>query len=274
MKTEKDLHRLNTYKGISNGSVLTEDQKRQLKCINLEYLRNVDLPCTVDWYPSDTKEQFEKLSKEHRGYWDQQDPIKYSLNSFGHRCSEIVEDTNSIMFLGCSMTFGVGMHKEKTWPALVAKSLGKTEYNLGVPAGSLDSAYRLYKEWQPVAKSSLTVIAVPPHYRCEKIIVNEVETTFNNIGQWTIAKDLNEGHQERATRHLSEELNDPNMYISFNKNVEAIQKIADDTGSKLILIDYIKLKNIRLVSRGRDGIHPGEDWHATVAKNVIEMVQN
>lgn len=272
MITQKDLDKLRTYTGIKNGIALSEEQKYQVKCINLHYLNGLSLPYTLDWYPSDTKVQLEKQSTEHKNYWNNQSPIKYDLNEYGHRCEEISENRNSIMFLGCSMTFGVGMHKEKTWPFLVAKALGKTEYNLGIPAGSMDSCYRLYKEWQPIAKSSITVLAVPPHYRCEKIIDNEVGNFYQNIGQWSIADDVRRGNKDRAQRHLEEELNDSNMYVSFNKNTDAIKQVAENTDSKLLLIDYVKLGRTVTGEKGRDGIHPGENWHKNVSEKVLELI--
>lgn len=272
MITHDDLNKLQTYRGISKGVSLSDEQKRRLKCINLGYLRGLDLPCTLDWYPSDTEDQLNSQKEEHKKYWNNQPPIKYDLNSYGHRCVEIVENPNSIMFLGCSMTFGVGMYKEKTWPAIVANTLGKTEYNLGVPAGSLDSAYRLYKEWQPIAKSSVTILAVPPHYRCEKIVDNEFGTSYQNLGPWSVENNLRDNNIDLAARHLSEDLNDSSMYISFNKNVDAIQKIADDTRSQLILVDYMKLQKIIRTTMGRDGIHPGEVWHSNIAENVLELI--
>lgn len=272
MITKEDLNKLRTYSAIKNGISLSDDQKRSAKCINLGYLRGLELPCTLDWYPSDTEDQFNSQKEEHREYWNNQPPIKYDLNSYGHRCEEIVENPNSIMFLGCSMTFGVGMHKEKTWPTLVSKSLEKSEYNLSVPAGSLDCAYRLYKEWQPIAKSPITILAVPPHYRCEKIVDNEFGTSYENVGQWSIEKDLRENNTDRAVRHLTEELNDTSMYVSFNKNTDAIKKVAEETDSNLIIIDYIKLGKIVREAMGRDGIHPGESWHSNVAENVLKLI--
>lgn len=274
MVTQKDLDKLRTYNGIKNGIALSENQRYQFKCINLHYLNGLDLPHTLDWYPSDTKVQLEKQPTEHKDYWNNQPPIKYDLNAYGHRCEEISENRNSIMFLGCSMTFGLGMHKEKTWPVLVADALGKTEYNLGVPAGSMDSAYRLYKEWQPVAKSSITIVAVPPHYRCEKIIDNEVGNLYQNIGQWSIANDVREGNKDRAQRHLEEELNDSSMYVSFNKNSDAIKQVSAETDSKLFFVDYVKLGKIVIGKKGRDGIHPGEQWHKNVAENVLKILGN
>lgn len=272
-KTEKSLHKLKTYRNVSSGAELTDNHRTHLKSINLRYLKGYNLPCSMDWYPSDTKEKFESRPKEDQEYWNKQSPIKYNLNSYGHRCGEIVEDAESIMFLGCSMTFGVGMHKEHTWPALVAQSFGKTEYNLGVPGGSLDSCYRLYKEWLPIAKSSVTILAVPPHYRCEKILEHDMGIEYANIGQWTIAHDLNSGNEKQATRNLVEDLNDSAMYIAFNKNIDAIKKVAEDHGSRLILIDYVQLgSTIISKERGRDGIHPSSAWHTNVAKNVIKLI--
>ena len=51
----------------------------------------IKCPTVVDWYPSDTKERFESLPKEHQDYWHEQPPITYNLNTYGFRSDEFPE---------------------------------------------------------------------------------------------------------------------------------------------------------------------------------------
>lgn len=65
-----------------------------------------------------------------------EDPVNtYRLNSEGYRSDEF-EKNAELVTAGCSFTFGSGVPEHMRWGALVAKSLGVKETNLGVCAWS------------------------------------------------------------------------------------------------------------------------------------------
>ena len=45
------------------------------------FTSRIKCPTVLDWYPSDTKERFESLSKEHQDYWHEQPSISYKINT-------------------------------------------------------------------------------------------------------------------------------------------------------------------------------------------------
>ena len=127
---------------------------------------------TVSWHSADTEALFNKHQKSKATRlqlkelgWTK-DNILYKFNEHGFRSDSFSESPGAI-FIGCSVTFGVGLPYENIWPTLVSKKLNLSCWNLGQPAGSLDTCYRLAKYWIPVLKPKYIFILAPSMYRRE-----------------------------------------------------------------------------------------------------------
>ena len=232
-----------------------------------EYTRkDVSYPCVLDWAVSDTPQALDSMPLAHKQYWAKQH-ISYELNEYGFRCGELSgeEQPDSITFIGCSRTVGVGMPKSKTWTHQLSDQLGLKEINLGISAGSTDSAYRVYAAWQYVNRSPITCLLVPPPARIELV----QQETFVPVGNWTesIPQDV-----------LINNLLDPALnVVRTQRNIDAIKWIASQTNSKLLIIEHgwqriaedtnsKQFDNIK----ARDGIHGGAKWH----KHILHQFNN
>jgi hypothetical protein len=216
---------------------------------------------------NDPEAQFKALPKEHQDYWNKQPTISYKLNSHGFRSDEFSEEEcrESITFLGCSNTYGSHLHKENTWSYLVANELNLKEINLGICAGSLDSAFRVYNEWQPIHKSKITCLFIPPGSRMEMIRLGR----WNNIGQWTL--DRNDTSVETRL-FIADLLSDISQEVRTDRNIAAIKYIAQETQSKLIVMKYDKAFLASFVDKARDGVHPGPKSNRLLADKFIEAI--
>lgn len=218
-------------------------------------------PAEVDWIATDNPENFIKSPPNHQEFWSKQPKISYRLNEYGFRCDSFpeIETRDSITFIGCSNTFGVGMNKEKTWPALLSEKLNLKEINLGIAGGSLDSAFRVYNEWQPIHKSKITCLFLPPSSRLEIIR----KGGWLNVGHWTPTDD-----------YLSEELLLDLIDTTLNevrtdRNIAAIKYIAQQTESKLVIVPYhSSFKG----DYGRDFMHAGQEWHKATAAEFEKRI--
>lgn len=80
--------------------------------------------------------------------------VKYTVNSSGYRTYEWhdIDWKESIVILGCSCTFGVGISDEETIAHKLEKLTGRQVVNLGVPAGSnsliLNNVSQLLKKFK------------------------------------------------------------------------------------------------------------------------------
>jgi hypothetical protein len=226
----------------------------------------------VDWYPTDTKERFESLPKEHQDYWQKQPPITYNLNTYGFRSDEFPEKEcrESITFLGCSNTFGSGLQKERTWPSLVAKHYDLLEINLAVVAGSLDSAFRVYNEWQPIHKSKITCLFIPPTNRMElarNAVWDPNMSHWENVGHWSLGEKSNYGFETK--NFIIDLLSDIDQEIRTDRNLAAIKYIAQETGSKFIAFPFF---NEVADEKARDNMHPGHAFNIYAANKFIEAI--
>ena len=77
-------------------------------------------------------------------------PNSYMINEHGFRSNELIEGTD-LVFSGCSFTFGIGLPEDAIWGSIIAKKMGLTYSNLGIPGdsvmGSITNIYQYFKEY-------------------------------------------------------------------------------------------------------------------------------
>lgn len=115
-------------------------------------------------------------SSEGTTFYDKQEdtvePIPYSLNSHGYRSSEFNKD-NDILILGCSQTYGKGMHNEFTWPEIFCNSIDKTYSRVAFPGDSIGGqVYKAFKYFEEIGNPKI-VLGLFPLYRLEYVSVPE-----------------------------------------------------------------------------------------------------
>ena len=234
---------------------------------------------TVPWINYGEEEQFNALGKDHAEKWPNPYELPfYTTNKFGlrhpHEITEAIP--NSIAFLGCSITFGIGMSRERLWSTMVAEELDMTPINMAQPGGGWDSAFRLYSEWQPIAKCPYTIIYFPDFARRDFALTDldaPPETTKTKLyGHW----DIKNEKSFDVKRFLLEQVFSPGSnWENRYRNIVAIQKIANDTGSKVLILRHsdfstnsISLDNV--FDFARDGSHPGLLWNIAMKNHALE----
>ena len=219
-------------------------------------------PVVSQWLGTDNLENFLKQSREHQQHWQNQEPILYDINKYGFRSDDFPEEEcrDSITFIGCSNTVGVGIQKEKSWTTLLAKRLNLKEINLGIGGGSTDSAFRVYNEWQPIHKSKITCFLLPPSARLELTI----RGSWRNIGHWS------ENDDDINLELLTEMLDDSLNQVRVERNIAAVKYIAQKTHSNLVVLPfYQKIKK----DYGRDNMHSGPAWHKGIAEEFYKRIK-
>jgi len=109
-------------------------------CMNGDDLpiRHVDERNVVhDWdYGCESPELFDELKKDPKMdpiYLDESNPVKYELNSYGYRCKDFseYEEGKFILAIGCSHTYGTGLHNEHIWCNQLGDKFNIPVMNLG-----------------------------------------------------------------------------------------------------------------------------------------------
>lgn len=223
---------------------------------------------TWSWCPSDSQDRFErnildpeKREKIEEAGWTR-DNISYTFNAHGFRSEEFIE-SDSVMFLGCSLTMGVGVDLESSWAYKVANSLGLRRYNLGVGGGCIDMCFRFAHYWIPRLRPKYVVMLTPSAGRLEILTDRENILYLPNM----VYDDL------FYQRWL---MNDVNGDMNRLKNQIAIRYICEQHDAKLFEITVEDTMAKRTVlgpnTWGRDVLHPGREWNESMAHDFLSMM--
>jgi hypothetical protein len=212
------------------------------RCVGHRYLYNPKNPGLNDWVE-----------------------LSYNVNSYGFRSEEMPTEKKprSIMAVGCSNTFGIGMPVGQIWPTLVGNTLRNRPYNLGINSGSLDSVFRVLLVWLPKIRPSHVFLLEPPGVRYETHTV-----TFKGISHSTIENPKPVGirfeHEDEWDLHRE-------------KTMRAIKSLCDQFDTPLIsmqLDDSVSVGCAELlgsVDSARDLMHPGRNMHTYIAMKMLKQ---
>ena len=233
--------------------------------------------------------------------------ISYAFNAHGFRCDEFMNSA-SVLYLGCSITEGVGLKQSDTWASQVHSRLFQNEpfYNLGKAANSIDANIRhaliLIETFK--IKPNYIFFFVPAIFRYELMtdlgIFNYVPNRPNknkNVGFQNIVSTyeafITPRHKVfdilgklRMFNFLMESLGITLILSTWNNsnNVDITTEkiiLADDKlKRKYIAVDH-KLSVFKsntyfddLNTYARDGIHPGINYHTAVADVFVTGFKN
>lgn len=125
--------------------IVNHDHTGFISCHNLEQLPSAG---TYNFIPNDQESEFLRaLDEKPKDWYYRTNEVKYTVNSKKFRTKEFknIDWKNSIVLLGCSSTFGVGVTDDDTIAAYLQKITGKYVVNLGSPQLSNGAiAYNTY----------------------------------------------------------------------------------------------------------------------------------
>ncbi len=189
--------------------------------------------------------------------------IIYKFNSHGFRCDEFTDDP-SIMFLGCSMTLGVGVALEDTWTYHLADKLNLKSVNLAVGGSSCDTAFRLSYEYIDRIKPKIVVIRPPEIGRIELFMEEEDPV---NLGPWITHGERSQ-YESYYKQWVTSDLNSKYQKL---KNILSIEKLCIDRGIKFYNTENSdNVTQVRSDKLGRDLMHPGVNWHKELATAILK----
>lgn len=223
---------------------------------------------SYDWYPLDTEERFdENWSKSDtrsllEKYGWTKTNIKYNSNRQGFRMDidlDEVKPGSHDFYLGCSVTFGVGINAHDTWAYHMSKKLDRPGLNFGVGGGSIETQYRLLRCWAPILKPK------------------RVYTLGTFLGRREFLEDnipTNIGSPSRSWKNFVE---DPRHELYWQSEIQ-ISHIRAYDAMRAVCLDYdIELYSLRDGNReeifnnfsgrreARDLMHPGPAWQSGIA---------
>lgn len=228
---------------------------------------------TLKWYPIDTKENYNPINNAYGP-----DDITYQLNDNGFRSDSFdLQSEKRILFLGCSITFGIGLPVEHSWAHILLNFIRQETgynipyWNLSFPGCGLDTLVRLYYH-HGVKLNPQLVFGYFPSYRRELYVDNDNYISFF----LPRSKDNN-------FKNIPYLVDERIILYETEKNMCFLDCMLKSTNSKMIwnewdktyydTCDNIQLKHSHFVLpdlKARDKIHPGHRSNITFAKNVWE----
>lgn len=226
---------------------------------------------TLHWFQTDSEEQYQQnlINKpEKLRKWGWIDcSFTYKFNSHGFRCEEFT-DTDSIMFLGCSVTLGVGLPLDSIYPTLLSKELNLTCYNLGVGGSSADTAFRLALIYLEKIRPKILVGTFLFPDRTE-LLTHFGTMPFNPT--MLDLKNLNKQNRQYTLDYYSKWVEVPeNAYLNHTKNNLAIAKLCDQYNIKYVsqttqpIVDFL--------NQARDLMHPGTEFHQKLFLKLLSKI--
>ena len=216
----------------------------------------------------------------------------YKLNDFRFRSDDWTTGEEGVIFLGCSDLFGVGNYYEKTAAYIVSNRLGIKNYNLGVPGGGLDQAYKYLKYHISDINGKYVFLAIPEVFRRElfsgwKSVMVQAPSLTNGVVKDQLF-DLIEVDKLREV-YFKLLANPHYVTCQTSKNLDAIKHLCNENNKTLICFDnpvycrggYIrniylqelkKDKNLRSIIAA-DQKHYGWPYQKFLANVMLKLIE-
>jgi len=226
--------------------------------MNIDHNPYIDLANKeLYWLPMDTEKLYKENLNNKKELLEKYNWIDsnftYKFNSHGFRCNEFTNDP-SIVFLGCSITAGIGIPLEATWASLVSAELNLACYNLGIGGSSNDTAFRLANSWLERIKPKVVVFCQTYDHRIE---IFDSEGSIANI-----SSELPEFYNTWLS-------NKYNATLLKVKNRLAIAQLCNLLNIKFL---YVNVEDIHYQDLARDLAHPGIQTNIDFSKSVLKKL--
>lgn len=225
---------------------------------------------------ADSKNHFEDHLRTQPKDWEYRTKqVLYNRNSLGHRCKEL-EDLQDefILFIGCSLTEGVGVALEDTFTFKLAQALNIDYYNLGLAGSGADLLCENLSNWFKHIKKipKLVVIQWPaPNRHYQKFTDG-----LTPVGAWIAVRNSSVSEKvKQATKY--DFVNDKviNNFVQAS-NAGYFEHYSNVLRTTTInFLDCMGIKYIEFTDEdfpkldvGRDLIHPGSKSNNELARIV------
>lgn len=209
----------------------------------------------------------------------------YTHNELGFRGDSIHKKGFKIMSVGCSMTEGVGVGDNETWPYQFSNSITNgVDFNLGMGGESNDYICRTLFTFYELLKPDLVLIMYTSPQRREVYTNDGGVEPFMPTYQFGYTKETEDG--KRIQAHLTELQNYNENFINWYKNHQLIKLFLESkkcnwiwNGFWGIPAEYIEPNRFdgdyhNFIDKGVDNIHPGPFHNKEYAKKLKNHIKD
>ena len=207
---------------------------------------------------------------------------KYTYNELGFRGDSIHKEGFKVMSLGCSLTEGVGVNDNETWPAQFCSNIpNSVNLNFGVGGRSNDFIVRCLLSYFDLIKPDLVLVMYTYPTRKEIFTKEDGVEPYIPGQSWGYLDETPDG---RAIQYLKDRLqNDNEDFINWYKNHLLITNFLQNKKVPFVWSDAILETQYTddnkfcfdyypYLDSGADGMHPGSNQHSHFAKNLYDYI--
>lgn len=214
---------------------------------------------STDSYPTYHENTLNRLDELQKYNWVGSH-ITYTFNSYGFRSEEFTDDP-TIIFLGCSNTFGTGLSAEHTWPQIVSKLTGYRCANLAIDGTSPDCAFRICLGYIDIVKPKLVIYNQSPGIRLE-VVTKQGPKNYGIAGIKLTDQFLLDFIEK-----------DDNDWLNRMKNVFAMEMLCKTRGIQFLYTPNFHHDHSGDKDYARDLIHLGIKHNHAFALYVVEQLE-
>jgi hypothetical protein len=210
-----------------------------------------------------------------------------TINDWGMRQAHDVLEQVDTCFYGCSITYGSGVSDEVMWPSQLSQRQGWTYNNFGFSGLSHDECVNLFITTSRMINMRQAVFLLPDYTRTLQ--------AFREKGSKSVYYYVPiTGIEPDGSNDVKDFFRDYNMlprlylYEKLIRNLELIKYVAQQNNIKVYISSWCGLRSAIdalnnneythvpvpfIDHKGRDGLHPGCDWHTQVADRFDQAVR-
>lgn len=226
--------------------------------ISTGYRRHADQE--INWLPMDTESLYKKNLQERyndlKKYNWIDSKFTYKFNSCGFRSVEFNSNPGAV-FLGCSLTLGIGLPVDTIWAQLVAHQLGLQCFNLSIGGSSHDTAFRMAHAWLDRLQPKMVVLGTTFAERLELLADDIVQLSPHNT-------ELPDFYRAWINHNANSQLNKI-------KNALAIEQLCQRVNIKFIAVDATQML-VAPLDLARDLAHPGVESNRQFSESVLAQL--
>ena len=165
----------------------------------------------------------ERKNKEFLGNGSDKGDCYYTFNELGFRGDSVKKKGFKVMSLGCSITEGVGVNDNETWPAQFCSHIeNAVNFNFGTGGRSNDFICRCLMSYYDLIKPDLVLIMYTYPARKEIYTNDGGVEPYMATSVWGYLEETEDGRL--IQKNLLEIQNDNEDFINWYKNHQLIKQ--------------------------------------------------
>jgi len=218
----------------------------------------------------------------------------YTYNELGFRGDSIKKEGFKVMSIGDSMTEGIGVNDNETWPAQFSKLIPSgVDFNLGLSGRSNDYITRCLMTYYDVIKPDLVLIMYTSPQRKEIYTKDGGIEPFMPTICWGYMQETEDG--KKIQKYLTELQNDNEDFINWYKNHQLIKLFLESKGCNWLWNGFfgipkeyeefnrfdgtygnnynpLLIMNANFIDKGADNRHPGPQHNKTYIHKLHDFI--